>query len=212
MSDYPLNIAFVWHMHQPYYKDDITGSYILPWVRMHGIKDYYDMPALLEDFPRIHQTFNLVPSLLKQIRDYVENGATDKFLTLTLKPAGELNEDDKLFLLKNFFMANWDTMIRPYPSYWQLLDRRGTSVSPNDLVNATRYYTTQDYLDLQVWFNLTWFDPLFKQNDPFLKGLIRKGSGFTENEKALLHPEAARRSWRSSFRSIKNSPRRAGSS
>jgi alpha-amylase/alpha-mannosidase (GH57 family) len=173
-------------MHQPYYKDDITGSYILPWVRMHGIKDYYDMPALLSDFPGIHQTFNLVPSLLKQIRDYVENQATDKFLILTLKPAAELDREDKLFLLKNSFMANWDTMIKPYPAYWQLLDRRGYSVSPNDLQNAVRYYTTQDYLDLQVWFNLTWFDPLFKQNDPFLKGLIQKGSGFTENEKALL--------------------------
>jgi alpha-amylase/alpha-mannosidase (GH57 family) len=186
MSDHPLSIAFVWHMHQPYYKDDLTGSYILPWVRMHGIKDYYDMPALLADFPAIHQTFNLVPSLLKQIRDYVENNATDKFLALTLKPAAELDREDKLFLLKNSFMANWDTMIKPYPAYWQLLDRRGYSVSPHDLENAVRYYTTQDYLDLQVWFNLTWFDPLFKQNDPFLKGLIRKGAGFTENEKALL--------------------------
>jgi alpha-amylase/alpha-mannosidase (GH57 family) len=186
MSDHPLYIAFVWHMHQPYYKDDITGSYILPWVRMHGIKDYYDMPALLSDFPDIHQTFNLVPSLLKQIRDYVDNQATDKFLTLTLKPAAALDREDKLFLLKNSFMANWDTMIKPYPAYWQLLDRRGYSVSPNDLQNAVRYFTTQDYLDLQVWFNLTWFDPLFKQNDQFLKGLIRKGSGFTENEKALL--------------------------
>jgi len=186
MSDHPLSIALVWHMHQPYYKDDLTGSYILPWVRMHGIKDYYDMPALLADFPDIHQTFNLVPSLLKQIRDYVENGATDKFLALTLTPAAELIHEDKLFLLKNSFMANWDTMIRPYPAYWQLLDRRGYSVSPNDLENATRYYTTQDYLDLQVWFNLTWFDPLFKQNDTLLKDLIRKGSGFTENEKALL--------------------------
>jgi alpha-amylase/alpha-mannosidase (GH57 family) len=186
MSDYPLYIAFVWHMHQPYYKDDITGSYILPWVRMHGIKDYYDMPALLDDFPRIHQTFNLVPSLLKQIRDYVDNRAIDKFLALTLKPADELDEDDKLFVLRSFFMANWDTMIRPYPSYWQLLDRRGYRVSPNELLNATRYYTTQDYLDLQVWFNLTWFDPFFRQNDPLLMELIRKGSGFTENEKALL--------------------------
>jgi alpha-amylase/alpha-mannosidase (GH57 family) len=186
MSDHPLSIAFVWHMHQPYYKDDITGSYILPWVRMHGIKDYYDMPALLSDFPDIHQTFNLVPSLLKQILDYVDNNAADTFLTLTLKPAEELDQDDKSFLLKNSFMANWDTMIKPYPAYWQLLDRRGTSVSPSELLTATRYFTNQDYLDLQVWFNLTWFDPLFKNEDPLLKGLVRKGSGFTENEKVLL--------------------------
>ncbi len=173
-------------MHQPYYKDDITGTYILPWVRMHGIKDYYDMPALLSDFPDIHQTYNLVPSLLKQIQDYVDNGATDKFLALTLKPAAELDQSDKLFLLKNSFMANWDTMIKPYPSYWNLLDRRGYSISLNDLQNAIRYYTIQDYRDLQVWFNLTWFDPIFKNNDPFLKGLVQKGSGFTEHEKVLL--------------------------
>src|SRR5208283_2639457 len=176
----------VWHMHQPYYKDDMTGSYILPWVRLHGIKDYYDMPALLADFPDIHQTFNLVPSLVKQVLDYVENSATDKFLDLTLKPANELNQDDKLFLLKHFFMANWDTMIKPYPSYWQLLDRRGYSVSSNDLREATRYFTPQDYLDLQVWFNLTWFDPFFKKSDSFLKELVHKGSSFTENEKTLL--------------------------
>ena len=110
----------------------------------------------------------------------------DKFLDLALKPADELAHDDKLFLLKNSFMANWDTMIRPYPAYWQLLDRRGKSVTPNDLENATRYFTNQDYRDLQVWFNLTWFDPLFKQKDPLVKGLIEKGSGFTEEEKRLL--------------------------
>jgi len=186
MSDYPLSIAFVWHMHQPYYKDDLTGSYILPWVRLHGIKDYYNMPALLADFPAIHQTFNLVPALMKQILDYVENSATDKFLDFTLKPANELNLDDKLFLLKNSFMANLNTMIKPYPTYGQLLDRRGYNVSSNDLQEATRYFTPQDYLDIQVWFNLTWFDPFFKHNDPFLKDLIDKGSGFTENEKTLL--------------------------
>lgn len=186
MSDHPLYIAFVWHMHQPYYKDDLTGSYILPWVRMHGIKDYYDMPAILRNFPAIHQTFNLVPSLLKQIQDYVANGVSDRFLDVTLKPAASLDMDEKLFLLKNFFMANWDTMIKPYPGYWRLLDRRGRSVSLEDLKNAARYFNTQDYLDLQVWFNLTWFDPIFKENDPFLKLLVKKGSGFTEEEKLQL--------------------------
>jgi alpha-amylase/alpha-mannosidase (GH57 family) len=186
MSDHPLSIAFVWHMHQPYYKDDLTGEYILPWVRLHGIKDYYDMPALLADFPAIRQTFNLVPSLLKQIRDYVEQNATDKFLDLTLKPAADLEPVEKIFLLRNSFMANWDTMIRPYPAYWALLDRRGRSASPKDLEAAMRYFTVQDYLDLQVWFNLTWFDPVFKQNDQLVRGLIAKGSHFTEAEKLQL--------------------------
>ena len=173
-------------MHQPYYKDDLTGTYILPWVRMHGIKDYYDMPAILKDFPDIHQTFNLVPSLLKQIQDYVENNATDKFLEVTLKPAAELEYEDKIFLLKNFSWPTGAPWSSPYARYWELLDRRGQSVSEKDLGNATRYFSARDYLDLQVWFNLTWVDPLFKQNDPLLKELLRKGSGFTEEEKALL--------------------------
>lgn len=173
-------------MHQPYYRDDLSGACILPWVRLHGIKDYYDMPALLGDFPDIHQTFNLVPSLIKQIQDYVENNAGDDFLALSLKPADELTPENKVFLLRNFFMANWHTMIRPYPGYWRLLERRGQSVSPGDLRNAMRYFTTQDYRDLQVWFNLTWFDPLFKQNDPFLKDMVRKGCGFSEEEKQAV--------------------------
>ena len=173
-------------MHQPYYKDDATGTYILPWVRMHGIKDYFDMPALLNDFPAVHQTFNLVPSLLKQVRDYAENQVSERFLDLTLKHAGDLDQAEKVFLLKNFFMANWDTMIRPYPAYWMLLDRRGRSVSARDLESASRYFTTQDYRDLQVWFNLTWFDPLFKERDPLLKALVAKGAGFTEDEKQQL--------------------------
>lgn len=170
-------------MHQPYYRDDLSGACILPWVRLHGIKDYYDMPALLGDFPDIHQTFNLVPSLIKQIQDYVENGAGDTFLALSLKPAEDLTGEEKIFLLRNFFMANWHTMIKPYPGYWRLLDRRGQSVSPGDLRSASRYFTTQDYRDLQLWFNLTWFDPLFKDNDPLLKDMVRKGSGYTEEEK-----------------------------
>lgn len=186
MSDHPLYIAFVWHMHQPYYRDDLSGACILPWVRLHGIKDYYDMPALLNDFPSVHQTFNLVPSLLKQIQEYAENGATDTFLEVSLKHAADLVPEEKLFLLRNFFMANWSTMIRPYPAYWRLLERRGQSASALDLQNAVRYFTAQDYRDLQVWFNLSWFDPLFKQNDPLLQDLLRKGAGFTEEEKQLL--------------------------
>ncbi len=173
-------------MHQPYYKDDLTGTYILPWVRMHGIKDYYDMPALLQDFPAIRQTFNLVPSLLKQIQDYADNHVSDRFLDLTIKPASDLDLEERKFLLRNSFMANWDTMIRPYPAYWSLLERRGRSVAPRDLEQVARYFTVQDYRDLQVWFNLAWFDPFFKQNDQMLRSLIAKGSGFTEEEKLLL--------------------------
>ena len=62
----PLFVAFLWHMHQPWYIWDEDGESALPWVRLHTVKDYYDMPKLLEDtgFPA---TINYVPSLLRQI-------------------------------------------------------------------------------------------------------------------------------------------------
>src|SRR6266496_1369880 len=121
---YPLLIAFLWHMHQPYYKDPFTGKYLLPWVRLHGTKDYLDMAAILEEYPEIKQTFNLVPSLIEQIVDYTDNGATDAFLEVTLKRASDLSENQRVFILENFFLANWETMIKPYPRYYELLSKR----------------------------------------------------------------------------------------
>ena len=199
-------------MHQPYYKDDLTGSYILPWVRMHGIKDYYDMPALLTDFPDIHQTFNLVPSLLKQINDYVGNGATDVFLTIALKPASDLELEDKLFLLKNSFMANWDTMIKPYPGYWRLLDRRGFSVSHDDLLNATRYFTDQDYLRPAGLVQSHLVRPAVQANGPAGQRPDRKGLQLHGAGKSAAPPETARGDGRSSSPNTSASPSRAGSS
>jgi len=182
----PLNIAILWHMHQPYYKDLVTGKYFMPWVRLHGIKDYYDMVAILDEFPKVHQTFNMVPSLVDQILDYVDNNATDTHLDLALKPAAELTTSEKESILQNFFLANWENMVKPYPRYWDILKTRGFVYSKDDLKDIQRYFITQDYLDLQVLFNLAWFDPIFKDNDKFLKGLVKKGQDFTEDEKIEL--------------------------
>lgn len=186
MGNEPLHVAFMWHMHQPYYKDLVTGKYALPWVRLHGIKDYYDMAHILRDYPAIRQTFNLVPSLIDQIIDYCDNDATGIYLEHAVKPASELNTSEQVFVLRNFFLANWDNMIKPYHRYWELLSKRGTNVSTTELERLTRYFSVQDFLDLQVWFNLTWFDPIFKDSDPLVKGLIAKGRDFTEDEKLLL--------------------------
>jgi len=54
-------------MHQPFYKDLVSGQYHLPWTRMHALKDYYGMVKVLGEFPSVHQTFNLVPSMMVQI-------------------------------------------------------------------------------------------------------------------------------------------------
>jgi len=112
-----LNVLFLWHMHQPFYKNYLSGRYQLPWVRLHCLKGYYDMPSILGDFPGIRQTFNLTCSLLKQIDDYLKGEAEDYFLQISQKPAGQLERTEKEFLLQNFFMCNWDTMINPYSGY-----------------------------------------------------------------------------------------------
>ena len=138
MRDNPLYVAFVWHMHQPYYKDPLSGYYRLPWVRLHGTKDYLDMVEILKDFPSIRQNFNLVPSLLEQLMDYSEGSAKDLFLEISRKNAKELSEDDKIFILENFFLANWENMIKPFPRYYELIVKRGTHVIKSDLVRAIK--------------------------------------------------------------------------
>lgn len=186
MTDSPLYISILWHMHQPFYKDPVTGLYRLPWVRLHGAKDYLDMVEILTEFPDIKQTYNFTPSLLEQITDYTEKNAKDQYLELTIKEAPELNMEEKLFILENFFLANWDNMIKPFPRYYELLTKRGLHIIKNDLIRAIRYFSASDFLDLQVLFNLSWIDPLFREKDPFLKMLADKGRDYTEEDKHML--------------------------
>src|SRR5437899_4944561 len=107
-------VTFLWHQHQPYYPDDVAGVNSMPWVRLHGIKDYYGMALHLLEFPEMRCTINLVPSLLLQLQAYTERGANDRFLQVSRVPAEALTESDSLFLLDQFFMANPEQMIRPY--------------------------------------------------------------------------------------------------
>jgi alpha-amylase/alpha-mannosidase (GH57 family) len=186
MTNNPLYVSFVWHMHQPYYKDPRTGVYRLPWVRLHGTKDYLDMLEIVRDFPAIRQNFNLVPSLLEQLNDYTENDATDSYLEATRKRASDLTPDDKIFILENFFLAHWENMIKPFSRYYELLTKRGTRFIRTDLVRTIKYFTEPDFLDLQVLFNLCWIDPSFREKDHFLKVLVEKGRNYTEEEKDIL--------------------------
>src|SRR5207248_3250029 len=123
MADVAL--AFLWHQHQPYYPDDVAGENLMPWVRLHGVKDYYGMALHLLEFPEMRCTINLVPSLLLQLQAYTEHNSSDRALALSRRPADGLSESDSLYLLDNFFMANWDHMIRPFRRYAELLQRRG---------------------------------------------------------------------------------------
>ncbi|MCL2335705.1 MAG: glycoside hydrolase family 57 protein, partial [Endomicrobia bacterium] len=181
-----IYLAFLWHQHQPMYKNPVTNVYELPWVRLHATKDYYDMVAALDDFPKIKANFNLVPSLLMQLEEYSCGKAKDKFLELTLKDAAFLTADEKVFILMNFFMANWDNMIFPYNRYLQLLEKRGRHTTEEEIRKTLNYFKVEDFRDLQVWFNLTWMDIYWRKQDAFIDSLYNKGRDFTEEEKQKL--------------------------
>jgi alpha-amylase/alpha-mannosidase (GH57 family) len=182
MADVAL--AFLWHQHQPYYPDDVAGENPMPWVRLHGVKDYYGMALHLAEVPEMRCTINLVPSLVQQLQAYTDQGASDRFLDVSRRPADGLSEADCLFLLDHFFMANPEQMIRPYPRYVELHLRRGAG--RNTAQEARRRFAERDLRDLQVWFNLTWVHPLAFERDADLRALRDKGRNFTEVEKNWL--------------------------
>ena len=151
------HICFLWHMHQPYYTDPVSGSSSMPWVRLHATKAYFDMASLLERFPTVRATVNLTPSLLVQLKELTSGSVRDLFLEHAQRPAAELSPPEQAFIVRHFFAANWGTMVRPYSRYHELLVKRGTDVTGQDLDRLARRFTPQDLLDLQVWHNLAWF-------------------------------------------------------
>ncbi len=183
MSDKPLKVVLVWHMHQPYYKEIKTNRCLLPWVRLHAIKDYYDMVAILDRYPGISLTFNLVPSLIEQLQYYASNSVYDRHLFLTEKKAEELNPEEKLEVLRDFFLGNQATMIKPYPRFYQLYLKRGED--SEKFSQTVKKFSQQDFLDLQVWSNLVWFDPIFRKDEE-LAPLFKKKENFTEGDKSRM--------------------------
>jgi alpha-amylase/alpha-mannosidase (GH57 family) len=181
-----LRVIILWHQHQPFYKDLVSGEYRLPWVRLHALKDYYGMVKLLDEFPRVHQTFNLVPSLISQIQDYVSGAAQDPFLHVAAKPAKDLTPEERRFALQYLFQANPVHMIGRYPRYRELWERfRGSGNSPEP---AEKYFQPQDFTDLQVLSQIAWFDEFFLQ-DPEVAALIQKGRNYSLDDQrfVILH-------------------------
>ena len=178
-----LRVVILWHQHQPYYKDLVTGEYRLPWVRLHALKDYYGMVKLLDEFPEVHQTFNLVPSLITQIQDYANGSAQDPFFRVASRPANDLTPEERRFALQYLFQANPDHLIRRYPRYAELWDRFQGSGSSAE--KAERYFQPHDFTDLQVLSQLAWFDEFFLQ-EPEVTELIRKGRGYSRSDQEFV--------------------------
>ncbi|MBI4567776.1 MAG: alpha-amylase/alpha-mannosidase [Planctomycetes bacterium] len=187
-----VSVAFLWHFHQPYYRNDVTGEVALPWARLHGVKDYTGMALLLRRFPGVRATINFVPSLLRQLEETDHLFEHDPWLRLSAKPAADLDEAERAFLLREFFWGPPATMIAPHRRYAELLALRG---GPDHLgaERHVRRFTEADLRDTQVWANLAWFHPLLIEDDTFLAGLVKKERGYTEEEKTrLLHAQVAR--------------------
>jgi alpha-amylase/alpha-mannosidase (GH57 family) len=179
-----VSLAFFWHQHQPYYPDDIEGENPMPWVRLHGTKDYWGMAMLLKEVPQLHATINLVPSLLKQLLAYTDSGHVDTHLRVSqLSPDG-LSEEDFNYLLDNFFLVHPEQMIRPYRRYNQLHQKRGFGIDPPE--RARKRFTKRDVIDLQVWSNLVWVHPIAFELDKDLAEFRKKGRHWTEQEKEWL--------------------------
>jgi alpha-amylase/alpha-mannosidase (GH57 family) len=187
-----IHLALLWHHHQPLYLQPggRHETYRFPWVRLHAIRDYYAMAALVAQYPRVHVTINLVPSLLQQLDGYLTRHATDHALELTRIPAGRLTSSEQTALLSSFFDADWHHQIYIYPRYKALFEQR----------LAGRTFSTQDLTDLQMWFNLAWFAPelleapvrLHDGTRIDLASLVRKGQGFTRADlRAMLEAQDA---------------------
>jgi alpha-amylase/alpha-mannosidase (GH57 family) len=178
-----LRVVILWHQHQPFYKDLVTEQYRLPWTRLHALKDYYGMVKLLDEFPQVHQTFNLVPSLITQIQDYVSGSAQDPFLEIASRPAKDLSGGERQFALQYLFQANPVNVIGRYPRYRELWEKfRGAGDSPE---RAEKIFQVQDLTDLQVLSQIGWFDEYFLAEKDVAE-LVRKGRNYTLEDQRLL--------------------------
>ncbi|NRB08830.1 MAG: glycoside hydrolase [Richelia sp.] len=186
---HPLYVAFIWHQHQPLYKSpngcvfgDSQHNYHLPWVRLHGTKDYLDLVLLLEKYPKLRQTVNLVPSLILQLEDYVAGKAIDPYLQLTLTGTEQLSSLQKEFIIQHFFDANHHTLIVPHHRYSQLYEQKQEKGHDWCLAN----WQLSDYGDLLAWHNLAWIDPLF-WDDPEISNWLQKGRDFTLSDRQQIY-------------------------
>jgi len=185
--DKKLGVVFLWHMHQPLYKDLLSGKYYLPWVRLHSTFSYLDMVSVLDDFPGIRCTFNLTPSLMWQLMDIsASDDLDDIFLKLSAKDAAHLDEKEKVFILKNFFSCSLPTAIFPIRDYMGLYSKRGDDLSDSALKKRAKTFSVQEMRDLQVFFNIAWCGFTLKEKDPLVKELYERGGGYSEEEKRAL--------------------------
>jgi alpha-amylase/alpha-mannosidase (GH57 family) len=179
-----LNIAIVWNFSQPYLKAG-NGHYILPSVRQYLLRDYIDMIQIANEYSGLKLNFNIVPALIEQILDYVNDRAVDFNLHLIKKEASILSLDEKEYIFNHFFKGEDKSIIIPNQRYHELYQRKLELVAYGNQDNFKDYFLEQDFRDLQVWHLLAWIGKKSRENR-YIKFLFKKGKNFTEDEKARL--------------------------
>ncbi len=167
-----MRLAFLWHMHQPDYRDE-SGVMEMPWVFLHAIKDYVDMPWLLSRHPRLKATFNLTPSLIEQLKLLESEGiAADRFLSLWTKDPSDLQVEERRWLIKLCKSSQRQTMVAPLPRYAELYEQTE--------------YTDRELIELEVLFLLAWSGNYLRYSDRGIQRLLRKGRGYDASDKKTL--------------------------
>ena len=189
-----LPVVFLWHMHQPEYRDPRDGVYQQPWTYLHAIKDYADMAAHLERWPDAHAVVNFVPILLEQLEDYAvqierfrASGRSDELRDPVLKslvdPAS-LTGEQRDRVLAALQRANRERMIERFPAFARLVqvaEALGATPSPG------RYADDAFLADLSTWYHLAWCGETLRQTHPLIASLVDREGGFSaESRDALL--------------------------
>jgi alpha-amylase/alpha-mannosidase (GH57 family) len=177
-----INLAVLWHMHQPQYRDPETGRYVLPWTRLHATKDYYGMVKLFEEFPAFHATINLVPSLCMQLEEYASGKFNEPWFDLAFKKTEELTRDDKAEILARAFQLNLERLLTRWPRFVELHEWSRGAGGAQALIT----FTTRDWRDLQLLSQLAWMDEEWFTKDAVVCRLANRGRDYSEKDKDAL--------------------------
>src|ERR1051325_6735763 len=139
----PIKLCLLWHQHQPCYR--VGDRFVMPWVWLHATKDYLEMAQHLERHPKMRATINLVPSLIKQIEEYLSGEAADPIVDLMTKPAAALSGEEKQIMRRNFFLASRNVISRS--ARYEELYQKAQSMTQ---------FSEQDFRDLAVHYSLAW--------------------------------------------------------
>jgi alpha-amylase/alpha-mannosidase (GH57 family) len=186
-----LPVVVLWHMHQPQYRDALTGQYTLPWTYLHAIKDYTDMAAHLEGNPGARAVVNFSPVLLEQLEDiatrvaaHLRSGAPlpDPVLALLGPDPLPTETAPRLALLKVCLRAQRKQMIERFGPYLELATIADTLATPERVGYASDHFIH----DLAVWYHLAWLGETVRRADPLVAQLTERGRDFSAAQRRSL--------------------------